>query len=203
MLFANKKIKDKVMKLSRILPLVVGGAVAGIVVSGASPAQALTWNWSYTGTGISASGTFTTNDTPDGSGFYTISGISGTRNGVTISALSAPGLLGLNDNRISASSPYLTLFGFTYSWNGSFVNVDNVLGIWTEGRSPLNFGTNFGLGAATVNFTASPSTPVPFDTPAGQAMATVGSLFVLGLMRQAKKRLAAKKLVINPVETVV
>jgi len=35
------------MKLSRILPLVVGGAVAGIVVSSASPAQALSYTFSF------------------------------------------------------------------------------------------------------------------------------------------------------------
>jgi hypothetical protein len=190
------------MKLFRILSFLLG-STAFILASKAYPAKALDWTWSYTGSGISASGTFTTNNTPDGSGFYTISGISGTRNGILISGLSAPGLLGLNDNRISASSPHLTLFGFTYSWNGSFVNVDNVLGIWTEGRSALNFGTNFSLGAATVNFTASPSTPVPFDIPGGATIPTVGSLFALALMRKAKKRLAAKTLVVNPVETVV
>src|SRR4051812_41521886 len=36
------------MKLSQILPLVVGAAATGIVVSSASPAQALDFNFSFT-----------------------------------------------------------------------------------------------------------------------------------------------------------
>jgi hypothetical protein len=194
------------MKLSRILPLVVGGAVAGIVVGSASPAQALDWNWSYTGTAINASGTFTTNDTPDGSGFYTIAAITGTRNSIAITGLSAPGGLGGNDNLISQSSPYLTFNGFTYSWNGSFVNVyDNGGGVWREGVGSLNTGSTFNIssGPKNVTFTASASAAVPFDIPGGATIPTVGSLFALGLMRQAKKRLAVKTFVVNPVETVV
>jgi hypothetical protein len=196
------------MQLSRILPLVVGGAVAGIVVSGASPAQALTWTWNYTdGAGINASGTFTTNDTPNGSGFYTITDITGTRNGIAITGLSAPGGLGGNDNLISQSSPYLTFNGFTYSWNGSFVNVYNQgNGTWRSGVNSANSGTSFNGDLTSITFTASvnPSpTPVPFDIPGGATIPTVGSVFALGLMRKAKKSLAVKTRVANPEKTLV
>ena len=39
------------------------------------------WNWDYTGSGIAASGTFLTLDTPDASGGYLITSIKGARNG--------------------------------------------------------------------------------------------------------------------------
>jgi hypothetical protein len=40
------------------------------------PSEALLlWNWSYSGTGVSASGTSTTNDASDEAGFYQIVGI--------------------------------------------------------------------------------------------------------------------------------
>ena len=42
------------------------------------PGQAsLLWNWSYTGAGIAANGTFTTDDAPDSGGYYRITGING------------------------------------------------------------------------------------------------------------------------------
>jgi hypothetical protein len=41
----------------------------------------LVWNWSYSSAGVSASGTFTTNDAPDAAGFYQIVGITDTDNG--------------------------------------------------------------------------------------------------------------------------
>ena len=74
------------------------------------PAQALRlWSWSYTGAGIAASGTFTTDDTPDGGGYYKITGITGSRNGVAIIGLqptgqAIPGNPGFPvDNLINAS----------------------------------------------------------------------------------------------------
>ncbi|MEA5577727.1 hypothetical protein, partial [Anabaena sp. UHCC 0451] len=58
-------------------------------------------------------------------------------------------------------------------------------------------------GNLVVSYSSNAATPVPFDIPGGATIPTVGSLFALGLMRQAKKRLAVKKLVVNPVETAV
>jgi len=49
------------------------------------------WNWSYAGAGIAASGTFTTDDTPDGEGYYTITSITGWRSGVAIISLEPAG----------------------------------------------------------------------------------------------------------------
>jgi len=59
-----------------------------IVLAAPLSAQAsLLWNWSYTGAGIAATGTFTTDNAPDSGGYYEIKGITGSRNGVAIISL--------------------------------------------------------------------------------------------------------------------
>ena len=93
------------------------------------PATALTWNWSYSGTGIEAGGTFATVDTPDGSGFYLITGIAGERNGAAILGLQPTGtpIPGNEpfavDNVVRLESPQLTVHGFGYAIaGGTFSN---------------------------------------------------------------------------------
>jgi hypothetical protein len=101
---------------------------AAIVLMYRQPAEALLlWNWSYSGTGISASGTFTTNDAPDGAGFYQITGITGSDNGVAITDLqptstAIPGNKPYAvDNLVSTAEPRLTTHGFGFSLaNGNY-----------------------------------------------------------------------------------
>ncbi len=94
---------------------------SGLVFGTMQAASALTWKWNYSGNGIDAMGTFTTNNTSDDLGFYQILGISGTRNGETITSLQPvgtpiPGNEPFNvDNLISLSSQQLTGDGFGYS----------------------------------------------------------------------------------------
>jgi hypothetical protein len=103
---------------------------AAILLTQGQPANALLlWNWSYSGAGVSASGTFTTNDAPDGAGFYQIVGISGTDNGATITSLQPTGtaIPGNEpyavDNLVSAAEPRLTTHGFGFSLaNGNYAN---------------------------------------------------------------------------------
>ncbi|MHC0062427.1 PEP-CTERM sorting domain-containing protein [Nostoc sp. UIC 10890] len=93
----------------------------GLVFGTMPAASALSWNWSYSGTGIAANGTFTTNDTPNDLGFYLITGITGTRNGEKITGLQAPGtpMPGNEpfdvDDLISLNTQQLTGKGFAYS----------------------------------------------------------------------------------------
>lgn len=95
--------------------------VSGLVFGTMQTAFALTWRWNYSGNGIEAIGTFTTNNTPDDLGFYQILDISGTRNGETITGLQPtgtpiPGNEPFNvDNLISLNSQQLTGEGFGYS----------------------------------------------------------------------------------------
>ena len=92
-------------------------------------ATALTWNWSYSGTGIEARGTFTTVDAPDGSGFYLITAIAGERNGAAILGLQPTGtpIPGNEpfavDNVVRLESPQLTVHGVGYAIaGGTFSN---------------------------------------------------------------------------------
>lgn len=104
--------------------------VATVLLMQERPATAsLLWDWSYSGTGISASGTFTTNVTPDVAGFYQIVGITGTDNGITITGLQPTGtaIPGNEpfavDNLVSATAPQLTGNGFGFSLaNGDYAN---------------------------------------------------------------------------------
>ena len=93
------------------------------------PASALMWNWSYSAPGIDASGTLTTNDNLDASGYYLITEITGMRNGETITGLqpTATSIPGnepfIVDNLISPDFPQLTGHGFGYETSeGNFVN---------------------------------------------------------------------------------
>ena len=92
-------------------------------------ATALTWNWSYSGTGIEARGTLTTVDAPDGSGFYLITAIAGERNGAAILGLQPTGtpIPGNEpfavDNAVRLESPQLTVRGVGYAIaGGTFSN---------------------------------------------------------------------------------
>ncbi len=103
---------------------------AAILLMHGQPAEAsLLWNWSYSGTGVSASGTFRTNDAPDEAGFYQIVAITGAENGVTITGLQPKGtaIPGNEpyavDKLVSAAEPHLTMHGFGFSLaNGSYAN---------------------------------------------------------------------------------
>jgi len=85
---------------------------AGIAGTAPAPAEAARlWQWSYSADGISASGTFTTNDAADAAGFFLITGITGSRKGVAITDLQPTGApipgneLYAVDNLVSAAGP--------------------------------------------------------------------------------------------------
>src|SRR4051794_9502114 len=107
----------------RVLPRLI---VLGIVIAGTTELAdaSLLWNWSYSGPGIGAHGAFTTVDTPDGLGFYLITGITGVRNGDTITGLQPVGtaIPGNEpfavDNLVRTGTIQLTSHGFGYSTSG-------------------------------------------------------------------------------------
>jgi hypothetical protein len=104
--------------------------LAAILLVHGWPAEAtMLWNWSYSGTGVSASGTFTTNDAPDEGGFYQIVGIIGTGNGATITGIQPKGTAVPGnepytvDNLVSTAEPHLTTHGLGFSLaNGNYAN---------------------------------------------------------------------------------
>ena len=106
------------------------GLLIAWALAAAGPAEAsLLWTWSYSDAGISASGTLTTDDAANADGFFPITGISGARNGVAITALQPAGTAipgnepFLVDNLIRAGGPQLTGNGFGFALaDGTFAN---------------------------------------------------------------------------------
>ncbi|MEH2260984.1 PEP-CTERM sorting domain-containing protein [Nostoc sp.] len=153
---------------------------SGLVFGTMPAASALSWNWNYSGTGIEANGTFTTNDTPNDLGFYLITGITGTRNGETITGLQATGTLipgnePFNvDNLISLNTQQLTGDGFGYSTSegnysspffASFLATPGYLEVFSA--PPITPGfENLGLedSELPINFSATIITTVPEPT---------------------------------------
>lgn len=143
------------------------GLLAATVFAGMAlsvPAHALTWAWSYAGNGISAHGSFTTTDTQNAKGYYTITAISGTRNDIQITGLqpAGTGIPGNTaypvDDLVREAQPQLTGEGFGFSLaNGSDSNP-----FYADFRAPpayLEFHSNppDGSGPTTelpVKFTA-------------------------------------------------
>jgi hypothetical protein len=117
-----------VRKRSLLCRLVaLGGSV---LITVAEPAAApLQWTWHYTGAGIIASGTLTTDDVANDAGYFQIIGINGSRNGVNIVRLQPTGtaIPGNEayavDNQINPTGQQLTDKGFGFALaDGTFVN---------------------------------------------------------------------------------
>lgn len=104
---------------------------AAMILTSAPALSSTLWNWDYSGSGITAKGTLTTADNPDGSGGYLITSITGTRSGETITGLqptgtSIPGNQPyIVDNLVfRGSGPQLTSDGFGFSTSGgNYANV--------------------------------------------------------------------------------
>src|SRR4051794_35224529 len=115
--YSRLTIRDRVLPKLMLLGVIITGTSE--LASGSS-----LWNWNYSGPGISAQGTFTTVDTPDGAGFYLITGITGVRNGQTISGLQPVGtpISGNEpfdvDNLVRSGTSQLTKNGFGFSISG-------------------------------------------------------------------------------------
>jgi hypothetical protein len=113
--------------LSRISRnFLAASAIAGALFAEPAIAEIL-WNWSYTGNNINAAGTFTTSDIKDASGFYEITGITGSRNGEAITELFPAG------NAIPGNEPFV---------------VDNLIRVDPQGQLS---GEGFGFTTATGN----------------------------------------------------
>ena len=121
------------------------------------PAQAsLLWNWTYTGGGIAARGTFTTDEAPDGSGYYHITGITGSRNGVAVTGLeptgeAIPGNSGFPVDNLITAGGLLTSHGFGFATaDGNYANP-----FYADFRTPPRFLEVF-TQPASMGFTEVP-----------------------------------------------
>ncbi|MEC4812602.1 MAG: PEP-CTERM sorting domain-containing protein [Scytonema sp. PMC 1069.18] len=199
------------MKNLALLSTTALAAIFGLVFGTTQAASALTWNWSYSGTGITASGTFTTNDTPDDLGFYQISEITGTRNGETIIGLQPAGtpIPGNEpfevDNLINLDTPQLTGDGFGYvtalgnyvsPFFASFLPTPGYLEVFSA--PPLVPGfENFGPedSELPISFSATKITvPESISIPSLLALSTLGAISTL---KRSKLSKFTQKKVIN------
>jgi hypothetical protein len=197
------------MKNLALLSATVLATTSGLVFGTMQAASALNWNWNYSGTGIAANGIFTTNDTPNDLGFYQISGITGTRNGETITGLQTngtpvPGNEPFNvDNLISLNTQQLTTNGFGYSTSGGnysspffadFLTPPGYLEVFSA--VPLVPGfENFGLedSELPIRFSASITTVPEPNSIFG--LVTIGTLGAgLALKRKKSSKFTEKKL---------
>jgi hypothetical protein len=190
------------MKLSRILPLVVGG----ILASSASSAQALDFNFSIN----NVSGFGNTPGTLTGQ----VLGLanSGTSAATNIRITSAPAALGLPGSPFLLSTwitpTAIPGLGATNSFTVTGGNLTSASFLVNNGAGKIFLLNSIASGsipagsngilsgtASTGNlggFGGATYTSVPFDIPGGATIPAVGGLFALGLMRKAKKSLALR-----------
>jgi len=136
-------------------------------------ANALVWNWSYSGTldtgapMIGGGGTLVTGDPVSGSpNYFLITGIAGTYEGSLITALSSPESFGGNDNWLLDDGTQLDYLGMSFTANGVEHNF-----YWNP-----ELGTYRDLNVADISFSASlASVPEP-DTMALLSLGLVGVL---------------------------
>ncbi|MCC5640087.1 PEP-CTERM sorting domain-containing protein [Nostoc sp. CHAB 5844] len=197
------------MKYLALLSATALTATSGLIFGTMQAASALTWRWNYSGTGIEAIGTFTTNETPDELGFYQILNVSGTRNGETITGLQPagtpiPGNEPFNvDNLISLNIQQLTGDGFGYSTSAgnysspffaNFLPTPGYLEVFSA--PPLTPGfENFGPedSELLINFSATiVSVPEPTSILGLLALGSVGA--TSALKRKHSSKVTAKKL---------
>jgi hypothetical protein len=187
------------MKLSHILPFIVGSAAA--ILASTSPAHALDFNWSFSNV---------TGDTPG-----TVTGtvtrlVEGTNSGsspvvVTVTSSPLAGSVGvynwLDDlgtgftvtlGNITQASSYFQMGGYslflgTAAGNGTYY--------------PQLIGGGYNIANNTLDASVSftPAASVPFDIPGGATIPSVGALLALGAMRKARKSIASKTRLANPV----
>lgn len=156
----------------------------------AAPARASKlWNWHYSASEITASGTFTTVDNANADGGFLITDITGTRNGLTITGLQRTGtsIPGnepfVVDNLVfPGPGPQLTSHGFGFSIsNGDFSNPFYADFLPTPGYLEFLSIPPSGHTELPIQFSA---TPVP--EPATVAL-ILGGLALAGFRRRPEQ----------------
>jgi hypothetical protein len=153
-------------------------AVAAVALAAAgttgSAHASLLWDFSFTGSGYTATGTLTTD--LESSGSYLITGVSGTFDGHAITGLLAVNADDGNDNLLFPAPTFLDVLGFAFSVASPG---PSPVAIGAEGGS---FSVYVGHSAPTGNFTAALAAPEP---------ASVGlfgaGLAGLGLLRRRRR----------------
>ncbi len=143
----------------------IGALLTALPAAFADP---VLWNFSYATAdhSVSASGVLTTVD--QGNGSFLVTGISGTRNGATITGLEAQWAYLGDDNMLTAAAPQLTFAGISYDVGADKFNVffHPDMNIYREGTGSIR--------TDLASFTATMTSAVP--EPASWAMMGLGAL---------------------------
>lgn len=194
--------------IPRATPVLAAVAtVAGtLALAWTQPAKALVWTWSFERPAglphgpVLSSGLLHSTDSPDAAGFHTILSVSGSRNGVAITALlptgsSIPGNAGyFSDNLLRrglAGGGQLTTHGFNVSFaDGSFSNLFTATFL-----SPV---LDMDFHSVPPAFATLPDTELtgvfrarPVDVPA--PLPAIGAACGLGWSRRLRRRRRAQR----------
>ncbi len=189
----QSSIGFKVSCLRRHLPLALSVCAVSALLGVTSPAQALTWSWSFTGNISSGQGTFSTaGSAPAANTFETITGINGTytRSGVTYSITGLSGYAGA---------------GNIFQWDGSgaspIVSNFNGIAFVVDGGKSINVYrkssgigavdgiiSTFGAGDSVVTF----SSLSPINAPGPLPLFGAGAAF--GWSRRLRRRVKTASL---------
>ncbi|MBV9388021.1 MAG: hypothetical protein JOZ78_16480 [Chroococcidiopsidaceae cyanobacterium CP_BM_ER_R8_30] len=163
-----------------------------------APALADSFDFAYSGPGITASGVLTTeslgssiiaSNTEQQTEGYLITGITGFRNGTSIDMLLPTNSVGGNDNLLIAAPPYLDQFGFAYEAGG--ITYYNAFNITPGGYFELSAQTSSATPLTSFSVTSVSATPVPEPS---EEMAVVGiGVWISSVWGQREKKVGTRR----------
>lgn len=105
----------------------IAALAAAVVATAPTTASAAFYAVNYTSKDSSFSGIYETTDTADKKGFYTVIGLTGTRNGSAVTLLPPRSdtymLMNVNDNLFNPNGVYYTWYGLLYEADGVRYNI--------------------------------------------------------------------------------
>ncbi len=151
--------------------------LASLAVS--ASAHASTFEFSYTGVGVISTGTITTSNTAV-NGYYTVTGLTGTQDGLKMTLL-APDTFAGNDNLLSLTTPYLDVHGISFVAGGIDYNLyATAAGVVRE--CVLCTG-HPNIDGEVIRFSVAP-TVAPTPEPGSLALFGTGLLGAVGVVRR-------------------